>query len=257
MTGAAVFAARAALRSGSGLVYVCTKERNFPILQTCVPEAICVTWDEAAEHLFGSGGWSYDAIAFGPGMGTKAESREMLRKVLFAGEEPLVIDADGLNCLAADRDLAELARNYPGDLVLTPHVGEARRLFDAANVHPGTDREAMVTALARGYDCIGVLKGAGTLVARPAQPSDGPDPEIWKNTTGNPGMATAGSGDVLTGLIAGLAGQGLSLWDAAKAGVYLHGRAGDIAAERIGEYGLIASDIAEGIAPALKEAAGR
>lgn len=253
MTGAAVFAARAALRSGSGLVYVCTKERNFPVLQTCVPEAICVTWDEAAEHLFGRGGWSYDAACFGPGMGTMLETKEMLRKLLFAGDQPLVIDADGLNCLAADTELAELARNYPGQMVLTPHVGEAKRLFQAAKVHPGDDRKEMVTALTRAYHCIGVLKGAGTLVAR----EDAQETEIWMNTTGNPGMATAGSGDVLTGLITGLAGQGVPLWDAAKAGVWIHGRAGDIAAGRIGEYGLIASDIAEGIALALKEAAGR
>ena len=252
MTGAAIFASRAALRSGSGLVYLCTPESNFPVLQTAVPEAICLDRRSAEEHLFPEdAGWTFDAVAFGPGMGTSEETRDLLRAILTRCDKPLVIDADGLNCLAAEKALGELAAQYPGELVITPHIGEARRLLTAKDLAPGTERDAMVSALVRGYRCIAVLKGAGTLVAREA-----PELELWKNTTGNPGMATAGSGDVLTGLIAGLAGQGLPLWDAAKAGVWLHGRAGDIAADKIGEYGLIASDIAEAIAPAMKEAAG-
>lgn len=257
MTGAAIFSARAALRSGAGLVYLCTAPGNFPVLQTAVPEAICTEWEPVLEHLFGRSedAWHYDAIAFGPGMGTSENSRKMLRAVLMNGESTLVIDADGLNCLSADKELRALVRSYQGEVIITPHVGEARRLLAAAQMEDRKERPEMVSALAEICDGIAVLKGAGTLVCRKSAETG--SPEIWINPTGNPGMATAGSGDVLTGVIASLAGQGLAPLDAARAGVYLHGRAGDLAAAEKGEYGLIASDIAEALPYALKEVNGR
>ena len=254
MTGAACFASRAAMRSGSGLVYLCTPKGNYPVVQTLVPEVICVDWTEAQERLIGKRGeWQYDAIAFGPGMGDSANTRRMLKSVLLAYEGPVVLDADGLNVLAANDELREFARGFRGELILTPHVGEAKRLLREESMDPAMSREDMVSALVRRYGCIALLKGAGTLVARCPSGRDNGAIEVWCNTTGNPGMATAGSGDVLTGVIASLCGQGLSPWDAAKAGVYLHGLAGDFACSEKGEYGLIASDIVEALPYAFQD----
>ena len=159
----------------------------------------------------------------------------------------LVLDADGLNTLAGDNDLAGFVQGFNGRVVLTPHVGEARRLLAALGDEETASREDMVRVLSEGYGAIAVMKGAQTLVAQ-SQEETG----IWRNTTGNPGMATAGSGDVLTGVIASLAGQGLSLWDAARAGVWLHGAAGDLAADDKGEYGMIAGDIVDHLPYAIK-----
>ncbi len=254
MAGACSFAAEAALRTGSGLVYICTPEKNYPVMQIRVPEAICVTWEQVREKLLspipvsGASFSNYDVIAFGPGMGTGAEAREMLGEVLDSYKGPLVLDADGLNIIAEDDGIREKFFTYPGPKVITPHQGEAVRLLAGARLGTG-DREDVAAALCVGYNTITVLKGSGTLVAR----RDGSDLEILQNTTGNPGMATAGSGDVLTGVVASLAGQKLELFRAAACGVYIHGRAGDIAAEEKGEYGLIARDIIQCVPYAMKE----
>ena len=275
MTGAAVLAARAALRSGAGLVYAAAPEEAFPVLQILAPEAICVKWEDAAAVLEGrqqnGRDISYDAVGFGPGVGLGPEAGAHLRLVLQAFRGPVVLDADGLNALAGDPELRALALAYPGEIILTPHPGEAARLLRGAGMEAlpaGEDRRAeTVRALAEAYGAIAVLKGAGTLVCRAghvaeAESSGGaahPEAaayEIRENPTGNPGMATAGSGDVLTGLITALCAQGLDPWDAAQAGVFLHGRAGDLAAEDKGEYGLIASDICEALPAAIKPYGG-
>lgn len=254
MAGACSFAAEAALRTGSGLVYICTLERNFSVMQIRVPEAICLKWEQARARLenpmafSGSGFSSYDVVAFGPGMGKGDEAKEMLGCVLDNYKGPLVLDADGLNIIAEDDSLREKFFKYEGPKVITPHQGEAVRLLAGARLGTG-DREDVAAALCVGYNTITVLKGSGTLVAR----RDGSDLEILQNTTGNPGMATAGSGDVLTGVIASLAGQKTGLFEAAACGVYLHGRAGDIAAEEKGEYGVIARDIIQCVPYAIKE----
>lgn len=254
MAGACCFAAKAALRTGSGLVYVCTPEKNFQVLQINVPEAICVTWDQVRKKLMdpvpvpGAHFGSYDVIAFGPGMGTSDEAKNMLDTVLSFYDGPLVLDADGLNIIAEDDGLREKFFAYQGDKVITPHQGEAVRLLSGARLGTG-DREDVATALSVGYNTITVLKGHETLVAR----RSGIEAEILKNTTGNPGMATAGSGDVLTGMIASLSGQKLPLFEASCCGVYLHGSAGDMAAREKGEYGMIASDIIGYIPYAIKE----
>ncbi|MBQ3281291.1 MAG: NAD(P)H-hydrate dehydratase [Eubacterium sp.] len=254
MAGACSLSAEAALRTGSGLVYVCTPEKNFPVMQVRVPEAVCVTSEQAEAKLknpvpvAGAGFSSYDVVAYGPGMGTGDEARQMLACVLDHFEGPLVLDADGLNLIADDDELREKFFTYKGPKVITPHQGEAVRLLAGARLGTG-DREDVAAALSVGYNAITVLKGPGTLVAR----RDGAEIEMMQNTTGNPGMATAGSGDVLTGVIASLAGQKLDLFEAAACGVYIHGRAGDIACEEKGEYGLIARDIIQCIPYAIKE----
>lgn len=241
MAGAAVFATRAAIKSGSGLVYTCTAREIFPVLQISVPEGICKSWDKVKENLM-----QYDAIAIGPGMGTGEKTAAILIRVLSKYDGPVIIDADGLNTIAADENLQDLVAKTRAKVIMTPHVGEARRLLAGQADKGHLTREEMAEALTKKYNAVVVMKGAGTIVALS-------DNEAYINTTGNPGMATAGSGDVLTGIIASFAGQGMVAGDAARAGVFVHGLAGDMAAEHFGEYGLTASDIADYVPFALKE----
>lgn len=241
MAGAAVFATRAAIKSGSGLVYTCTAREIFPVLQISVPEGICKSWDKVKENLM-----QYDAIAIGPGMGTGEKTAAILIRVLSKYDGPVIIDADGLNTIAADENLQDLVAKTRAKVITTPHVGEARRLLGGQADQGHLTREEMAETLTKKYNAVVVMKGAGTIVALS-------DNEAYINTTGNPGMATAGSGDVLTGIIASFAGQGMVAGDAARAGVFVHGLAGDMAAEHFGEYGLTASDIADYVPFALKE----
>jgi len=167
-------------------------------------------------------------IALGPGLGQGDWSRALWQSALAAGK-PIVVDADGLSLLA--RKVVHL----PADTVLTPHPGEAARLLECDRVTITRDRFAAVRQLAQQYGSATVLKGAGTLIAHP-------EGEVAVCAWGNPGMASGGMGDVLTGLVAGLMAQGLNAWRAARLGVALHAQAGDAAA-RDGEAGLIASDL--------------
>ncbi len=239
MTGAAVLCARGALRSGAGLVYVSLPSEVFPIVQISVPEAICVL--RSPETDFGI----YDAVAVGPGIGVDAENTALIRKILKEYRKTLVIDADGLN-IAASADLFEDMRTSSADIVITPHMGEAARLLGTMP----SGREEIAQRLSALTGATAVLKGAGTVVASAGEKS-------YINTTGNPGMATAGSGDTLTGIIASLSAQGCSGFDAAACGVYIHGLAGDMAADATGQWGIIASDIAEFTPRAIKSIIGR
>jgi NAD(P)H-hydrate epimerase len=243
MVGAAVLCAKAALRAGSGLVTVALDEEFFPIVQSAVPEAMCAlrmrTSNISKEALN-----EYDAVAIGPGLGKDASASGVLAHILSAYEGKLVIDADALNLLAEKR---LSLKNAPADIVITPHPGEAAGLLEVQTAQVQGDRPSAAKALQGKFACTVVLKGSGTLVASPGER------DIRINTTGNPGMATGGSGDVLTGLIASLLGQGMRPMHAATAGVYIHGKAGDIMAERHGEAGLIAGDLALGIALAMHE----
>ncbi|MBR3786546.1 MAG: NAD(P)H-hydrate dehydratase [Firmicutes bacterium] len=241
MAGAAIFCTKAAIKSGSGLVYTCTDRRIYPVLQISVPEGICKSWDKVKSDLS-----QYDAVAIGPGLGTGGDTKAMLHAVLSSYDGPVIIDADGLNAVAAEPDLQALIRETRAKVIMTPHVGEARRLLGGQAADGELSREELAAALMDKYRSIIVMKGAGTIVALSAD-------EAYINTTGNPGMATAGSGDVLTGVIASFAGLGMAAGDAARAGVFVHGLAGDMAAEHVGEYGLTASDIADYVPFALKE----
>jgi NAD(P)H-hydrate epimerase len=258
MTGAAVFAAEAALRSGAGLVYVSCPEKCFNVLQIKVPEAICLTWEKAVQEIRKgktdpAGGdfrkHSFDAVAFGPGMGTGERAKSHLRFLLESFDGPLVIDADGLNCLSQEKSLRNLVKSRKGDTVITPHTGEAARLLKCVDPDVDmTDREKVVSMLASGYNVTAVLKGSGTLVCRPDDMS-----VIYRNTTGNPGMATGGTGDALTGMTVSIAGQGYSAFEAAEAAIYLHGLAGDIGVREKTEFGLKAWDVCEKIPEAFME----
>lgn len=245
MAGAAVLAARGALRAGSGLVQLAVSEKIFPIVQTGVTEATCLA-DDLQAIDFGR----YDGAAIGPGLGTGPDAVRKVKDILNMYEGPLVIDADGLNIVAAE-GLFDIIRHRSGETIITPHIGEARRLL-GGSYDPDMSRNELARALAARTGAITVLKGAGTVVAT----AEG---QTYTNTTGNPGMATAGSGDVLTGIITTLCGQKkpsgakITALEAALAGVYIHGLAGDLGAFEKGEYGLTAGDIAEFTAYALKK----
>ena len=245
MAGSAVLAARGALRSGAGLVQLSVPQEIFPIVQTGVLEATCLT--DSLDNIDLS---RYNAAAAGPGLGDSRESVEKVRILLDSFDGPLVLDADGLN-IAAREVFFDLMRARGGRLIITPHMGEARRLM-AKDFSEKMTRRELAEALAEKAGAVTVLKGAGTVVAAEGR-------KTYTNTTGNPGMATAGSGDVLTGIITSLCGQRhsdgrpIEPLEAALAGVYIHGLAGDLGAEEKGEYGLIAGDIAEYTALAVKK----
>lgn len=244
MAGAAVLSARGALRAGAGLVRIAAPEEIWNILQISVPEATCLSrWlprPTLNEH---------QAIVMGPGLGDEETNVGLIQNVLLNYKGPLVLDADGLNGIARNEELRELCREFSGKkeagLIVTPHPGEAGRLLKCSREDVNADREGVARRLAEELGAIAVLKGAGTLVAINGC-------KTYINTTGNPGMATGGSGDVLSGIIGALAGQGLSCEQAAVAGVYLHGLAGDLAAGALGEYGMTAADVAAMTALAFK-----
>lgn len=239
--GAAVLAVRACLRSGAGLVTAHIPDCGHVIMQTAVPEAM-ISIDEDP-HIFTriEGFSKYDAIGIGPGLSTKNKTRNALCYILKYTEKPMVLDADALNILAASPEWLTL---IPKGSILTPHPKEFERLFGAsAN---SFERLELLREKAMELGLYIVLKGAHSATACP-------DGEIWFNSTGNPGMGTAGSGDVLTGIILALLAQNYTPREAAIMGVFVHGAAGDLAAERIGEMSLIANDIIKMLGKALED----
>jgi NAD(P)H-hydrate epimerase len=227
LAGAARMAGEAAARCGAGLVSVATRAAHAGLQAAVRPELMfhgIETPDELDSLLDRA-----TVVAVGPGLGRGDWGRSMLQAAL-AGDKPLVIDADGLNLLAIEPLFRE-------NWVLTPHVGEAARLLKMTPAQVEADRFAAVEDAALRFGGIAVLKGAGSLIASRT------DGLVALCSAGNPGMACGGMGDVLTGVIAALVAQGLPLFAAAKAGVYLHGRAGDLAAQAGGERGLLATDL--------------
>jgi NAD(P)H-hydrate epimerase len=250
MSGAAVLAGRAALRSGAGLVQVATPAQAQGIVAAQEP---CFTTlplpGDARGQIDRSGIGTVlealadnDVAAVGPGLGQSPALRDLMLTLVRQSRIPLVLDADGLNNLSKVHRWFD---HLQASLILTPHPGEMQRLWTRMTRQaPPPERGTWAQILARETRTVVVLKGAGTVV------TNGRDTYI--NTTGNPGMATGGSGDVLTGIIAALLGQGLSPLDAAVTGVYVHGRAGDIAAQQTGQTSLIATDIIESLGAAFQ-----
>ncbi len=239
--GAAALSGKAALRSGIGLLSIHSPKVGVPILQESLNEAM-VSEDIGEHFLHGVPDLSpYKAIAIGPGIGTSEETTEMFGLFLKKATVPLVIDADALNILAANPEFLD---NIPKDSILTPHPGEFRRLV--GNWKDDYERLEFQHGLARDLECSILVKGANSTVCT----SEG---LFYFNSSGNPGMATAGSGDVLTGIILGLLGQGYSPSQSLLLGVFVHGHSGDIAAKDRGYEGLIASDIVENLGLAFKE----
>jgi hydroxyethylthiazole kinase-like uncharacterized protein yjeF len=231
MAGASVLSSRAALRSGAGLVTVYGPEVNRIIVQTANPEVIFQT--DSPDYFISEKDLNerFNAIAVGPGIGRHSEAIDMLRKFLIKINIPCVIDADGLNIISVHK---ELLQHIPKNSILTPHPKEFDRLFGESN--SSYERLMKAQQASKIYGFILILKGAHTLIVFP-------NGKLFFNSTGNPGMATAGSGDVLTGIIAGLLAQGYAPEQAAKIAVYLHGRAGDLALTVESEESLIAGDI--------------
>ncbi len=249
MSGAAALAGRAALRAGAGLVRVATPKSVLPIVAAIEPSFTTIALPEDSNGRISAKAINIileaisenDAMAFGPGIGTSGALRSILETLLEQESLKLVIDADGLNNLAGIKDWPARLK---AKLILTPHPGEFKRLWsNLLREELPADRQQQALQLSQRTNTIVVLKGAGTVV------TDGE--KVYINKTGNPGMATAGSGDVLTGIITALLGQGLSDFDAAVLGVYIHGLAGDIAAEKLGQISLIATDIAQALPDAF------
>jgi NAD(P)H-hydrate epimerase len=249
MSGAAALAGRSALRAGAGLVRVATPKSVLPIVAAIEPSFTTIALPEdgngrisaEAINIILEAVGQNDAVAFGPGIGTSGALRSILETLLEQETLRLVIDADGLNNLAGIKNWPDRLK---AKLILTPHPGEFKRLWSGLlRDELPTDRQEQALQLAQKTNTIVVLKGAGTVV------TDGE--KVYINKTGNPGMATAGSGDVLTGVITALLGQGLSDFDAAVLGVYIHGLAGDIAAEKLGQVSLIVTDIAQALTDAF------
>ncbi len=251
MSGAAALAGRAALRAGAGLVRVATPKSVLPIVASIEPSFTTIALPEDSLGRISAKAINpileavseNDVVAFGPGIGISGALRSVLEALLEQDQLRLIIDADGLNNLAGIKDWPTKLK---AKLVLTPHPGEMKRLWSALfreSLPP--DRQQQATQLAQQTKTVVALKGAGTIV------TDGQ--KVYINKTGNPGMATAGSGDVLTGVITALAGQGLSDFDAAVLGVYIHGLAGDIAAENLGQVSLIATDMIDALPEAFNK----
>lgn len=250
MAGAAVLCGRSALKGGAGLVRFLLPSFDdliYPVLQGAVPEATCVQFSEGMRFD------EYKVIAAGSGLGSDPVRIRMLSKIIETYEGVLVLDADALNYIAANEDAAQRVAGSKAQVIITPHAGEAARLLGVkpgqlySAAHPRA-REDVAEDLVRKYNCIVVFKGNHTIVARDC---DG-YVDMYENTSGNPGMATAGSGDVLSGVIAALAGLGYDPFSAARMGVYIQGLAGDMAAEEKGEMGLTAMDISDNVPYALK-----
>ncbi len=241
MAGAAILATRAALRSGAGLVTVALPNSLYPIVAAAVPEAVFLPLPETAQggiappavELIERHADKADAVVLGCGLGCDDTVTQLILSLRRRMSCPLILDADGINAVTPHILVEETAA---APLILTPHPGEMARLLDASIDEVQRHREEIARRFADDYGVTLVLKGYHTLVAAPSRP-------LMQNDTGNPGMATGGSGDVLAGLIGGLAAQGMAPYYAALCGVYIHGAAGDRAAARLSQHAMLPSDL--------------
>ena len=250
MRGAAAFAALGALRSGAGLVRVASVEKCIDTVSTLVPEATYIELeaDDYGFMLFDSSKSALleamekaDAVVIGCGMGVTPDTVEITKLVTQNAKCPVIIDADGINCIASDIDILVKKQS---DVIITPHVGEMARLLNCEKHMVADNRIVVAEKYAEQFGIIVVLKGAGTVVA---------DSHITAaNHTGNPGMSVGGSGDILAGMIGSIAAQGCSAIDSACAGVYMHGLAGDAAAEKLGQEAMLPRDIIDCISDSFR-----
>lgn len=244
-TGAALMAANACLRSGAGLVTLAAPESLADIFQSRATEEMIIPLPddgsgmlafEAADEILKFAFERADVIAVGPGIGVSVDTGKIISELVLKSTIPLVIDADGINSLGGE---SRILRKAKSPVILTPHPGEMARLLKVTEYGRrdiAKDRINAALSFSKQTGAYLILKGAPTIIASP-------EGNAFINTTGNPGMATAGSGDVLTGIIASLLGQGINPLEASVSGVFIHGLAGDIAAQKTGEHSLIASDI--------------
>ena len=251
MAGAVYLASQGALRTGSGLVYSIVPSYLDMIMAIKLNEVIVRSVEDENKGYFNGASRDglmeeirdKDVLCIGMGMGCCPERYKLMKDIILSVEGPMVLDADGINCISENLNIL---LEKKGKIVLTPHLGELSRLLGVDIKDIREDRFYYGKYLSKKYDVTLIMKGEKTLVFSP-------DREVYINKSGNPGMATAGSGDVLSGVIASLIGQGLEVEVASELGVYLHGLAGDLAAKDKGEYGLIAGDIVEYLPRAIEE----
>lgn len=251
LTGAAALASESALRVGAGMVTLGVPESLNPIMEEKLTEVMTVPLPETdvqslsidAKAKIFSFLERANVVAIGPGLSRNPETVELIHQLCTEIQLPKVIDADGLNALSEKRELLD---QLNAQTILTPHPGEMARLLSSTPQVVESDRIGVAQQFAQQHGVTLVLKGAPTIIADASG-------DVYINSTGNPGMATAGMGDVLTGAIAGLLAQSLSPVDAAVLGVYLHGLAGNIAAQKVGEYGLLAGDALSALSEVVKE----
>lgn len=254
-TGAVKLATEAAYRAGAGLVTVGLPQPLVPIVAPELLEAMWLALPATKSDSFAvealapalAASENKQAVVLGPGISTHDDTRRFVIDFLKQNRTPLLIDADGLNAISINSGVIASAS---APVIVTPHPGEMARLAGISTEHVQRDRIGVTTQFAARQKCVVVLKGHETVIANTTG-------EYCVNTTGNPGMATGGTGDVLAGVIGGLVAQGISLWDAARVGAYAHGLAGDIAARTHTQRGMIARDVLAALPYAWQELEGR
>lgn len=241
MAGAAIMAGKAALRCGIGLLKIAVPKSIYPVCATNILESVYYPLEETSNGVISSKNTDFllemceksSAVVIGCGLSVCDDTKNLVQSVITNCEKPLVIDADALNCIC---NKPEILKNLKAPAIITPHPGEMARLLHSTPKAVNSNRENTAIDFAKKFGVVTVLKGAGTIIASP-------DGEVYINHTGNSGMATGGSGDVLSGIIGSLLAQGASPINAAAAGVFLHGTIGDLAAEKLGKISMLPTDM--------------
>ena len=241
MAGAAIMAGKAALRCGIGLLKIAVPKSIYPVCATNILESVYYPLEETSNGVISSKNTDFllemceksSAVVIGCGLSVCDDTKNLVQSVITNCKKPLVIDADALNCIC---NKPEILKNLKAPAIITPHPGEMARLLHSTPKTVNSNRENTAIDFAKKFGAVTVLKGAGTIIASP-------DGEVYINHTGNSGMATGGSGDVLSGIIGSLLAQGASPINAAAAGVFLHGTIGDLAAEKLGKISMLPTDM--------------
>lgn len=241
MAGAAIMAGKAALRCGIGLLKIAVPKSIYPVCATNILESVYYPLEETSNGVISSKNTDFllemceksSAVVIGCGLSVCDDTKELVKAVITNCTKPIVIDADALNCIC---NKPEILKNLKAPAIITPHPGEMARLLHSTPKTVNSNRENTAINFAKKFGVVTVLKGAGTIIASPAG-------EVYINHTGNSGMATGGSGDVLSGIIGSLLAQGASPINAAAAGVFLHGTIGDLAAEKLGKISMLPTDM--------------
>lgn len=248
MAGAAIMAGKAALRCGIGLLKIAVPKSIYPVCATNILESVYYPLEETSNGVISSKNTDFllemceksSAVVIGCGLSVCDDTKNLVQSVITNCEKPLVIDADALNCIC---NKPEILKNLKAPAIITPHPGEMARLLHSTPKTVNSNRENTAIDFAKKFGVVTVLKGAGTIIASP-------DGEVYINHTGNSGMATGGSGDVLSGIIGSLLAQGAAPINAAAAGVFLHGTIGDLAAEKLGKISMLPTDMIDMISTA-------
>lgn len=241
MAGAAIMAGKAALRCGIGLLKIAVPKSIYPVCATNILESVYYPLEETSNGVISSKNTDFllemceksSAVVIGCGLSVCDDTKNLVQSVITNCEKPLVIDADALNWIC---NKPEILKNLKAPAIITPHPGEMARLLHSTPKTVNSNRENTAINFAKKFGVVTVLKGAGTIIASP-------DGEVYINHTGNSGMATGGSGDVLSGIIGSLLAQGAAPINAAAAGVFLHGTIGDLAAEKLGKISMLPTDM--------------